>query len=817
MKYLKKIFVFVIAIFFIVISFSGCTNGLNGVGSGGEADVETTESNVSFNAVSRMAYIGGSLVYNPGNIGYGQLYDGVKVAIRTSSLKTNEQTVTVYTDNLDTEVVTEYSNKADSIKFGYLTVSSVSKDIINFSYTKYNVNGNVESTTNHSIKAGESVDITGDGKDDLKYSALVPARNDFEEAMLLTFISSSEDLYTTMYATIKADNPSRAAIESSLYGVNPNGEFIYIVGFVDSESRAITSSNGIPGIAHGDYVIAESSGEYYSTVGNDSAFGYDLKSVNDYNGEESDFFFELEPFLTYFYTDEQFASDTGAIILLKKMPETLWGDLTEKIQNETCTQQEAVDKLNEILVNLSSIYEISEKIPSASMSEDEKNSFVEAQKEFILSLFPGIEEEQLEDEEKFEKYLEDNNQNYSDLVYIKNVSTKYLTLVAMSRLFIEKHFPESPHAIVEVPDVTMVFPILSMDLGDAPEPDVIDESEDSVIDSERSISYTYPRTAKEEYADYKKKKEKIDKDFGEFKSISLTKISIDDYKNNENNTTSNSQAKATYFMKTYHADLKLGVTGSYDILWGKIECNLAGAVYLSIGIECSDIAEQYLNLYKEDFLDANYPMMIGPVPILLCLGGDFKLDCDMKMTSPFDVAVGYTAMYGAGVRIGANYGVSIKRSGIFPIPRAYFDPYFDPYLINNTASFAGPTGEDSSGGSYLIDVIPSFTLKPGIKLGSKYSYIGTDFPITASAHIGLGFFAPADIERFENDYWSISKQPPYLGGRLMFGLNVSVAPVIGVEIPVIKKKIATSWKAITIVDKQFAFKNMKLVAIEKKK
>lgn len=31
MKYLKKIFVFVIAISFIVISFSGCTNGLNGV------------------------------------------------------------------------------------------------------------------------------------------------------------------------------------------------------------------------------------------------------------------------------------------------------------------------------------------------------------------------------------------------------------------------------------------------------------------------------------------------------------------------------------------------------------------------------------------------------------------------------------------------------------------------------------------------------------------------------------------------------------------------------------------------------------------
>ena len=49
----------------------------------------------------------------------------------------------------------------------------------------------------------------------------------------------------------------------------------------------------------------------------------------------------------------------------------------------------------------------------------------------------------------------------------------------MSRRFIEKYFPESPRAIAEVPDVTLVFPLLSMDLGDAPEPDEIKDLPDT--------------------------------------------------------------------------------------------------------------------------------------------------------------------------------------------------------------------------------------------------------------------------------------------------------------------------------------------------
>lgn len=71
---------------------------------------ENDVSNVSFDEISRMAYIGGSLVYNPGNIGYGQIYNGAQIAIRTSELESNYQTVTFYEETNETnDILQEYS------------------------------------------------------------------------------------------------------------------------------------------------------------------------------------------------------------------------------------------------------------------------------------------------------------------------------------------------------------------------------------------------------------------------------------------------------------------------------------------------------------------------------------------------------------------------------------------------------------------------------------------------------------------------------------------------------------------------------------
>ena len=103
-KFYEKIinlFLFTTFLTFFTVIITSCNSNINS---------PTNESNVSFDKISRMAYIGGSLVYNPGNIGYGQIYNGAQIAIRTSELESDYQTVTFYEETNETnDILQEYS------------------------------------------------------------------------------------------------------------------------------------------------------------------------------------------------------------------------------------------------------------------------------------------------------------------------------------------------------------------------------------------------------------------------------------------------------------------------------------------------------------------------------------------------------------------------------------------------------------------------------------------------------------------------------------------------------------------------------------
>ena len=102
-KVIRLFFLATILTFFTVI-ITSCNSNINSPTN--ENDV----SNVSFDEISRMAYIGGSLVYNPRNLGYGQIYNGAQIAIRTSELESNYQTVTFYEETNETnDTLQEYS------------------------------------------------------------------------------------------------------------------------------------------------------------------------------------------------------------------------------------------------------------------------------------------------------------------------------------------------------------------------------------------------------------------------------------------------------------------------------------------------------------------------------------------------------------------------------------------------------------------------------------------------------------------------------------------------------------------------------------
>ena len=109
-KVIRLFFLATILTFFTVI-ITSCNSSINSPTN--ENDV----SNVSFDEISKMAYIGGSLVYNPGNIGYGQIYNGAQIAIRTSELESDYQTVTFYEETNETMGLVVDCNDIESVQY----------------------------------------------------------------------------------------------------------------------------------------------------------------------------------------------------------------------------------------------------------------------------------------------------------------------------------------------------------------------------------------------------------------------------------------------------------------------------------------------------------------------------------------------------------------------------------------------------------------------------------------------------------------------------------------------------------------------------
>ncbi|MEE0132936.1 MAG: hypothetical protein U0I22_03950 [Treponema sp.] len=150
----------------------------------------------------------------------------------------------------------------------------------------------------------------------------MPVRTGFEGAMSLEFISDDENGYTTMYATITEDTLSRNAgvptvyENSTFYGVNSEGSFIYITGENDASinSRSAVDTSNLRGISHGDYVVNSTDGKIFAVVGE--------VSTSD-------------------APDEDFNSPK---------------ELKDDFDVDTCTTEDAIDKLFHILTRGSNNY-----------------------------------------------------------------------------------------------------------------------------------------------------------------------------------------------------------------------------------------------------------------------------------------------------------------------------------------------------------------------------------------------------------------------------------------------------------------------------
>lgn len=810
------------------------------------AEISTEVKSPEYDTISSLAYIGGSVVYNPANPSSAQLYNGANIAVHLGKMtSTAANSVTI---------------DKDSNVYGYLKIQSVSPQAIDFDYHSF-IDNEKKVVKSYILKKNETLDLNKDGESDLRYKPLIPIRDGFEDAMCLEFISNQAVGYTTMYATITDEALARNAGEpteyenATFYGINSDGSFIYITGENDASinSRSAVSTSTMMGISHGDYLINSSTGEILAIVGEvptsddqDEDFNSQkeliYKSLNDYttktnqeltvgqdnleldsNAIKVDDSLELEAFFTYLYRENQFADvEKGPIDLLRVLPKELKGDFDVA----TYTTEEAINQLFYILTR-GSIVEILVKANGEELSTEDQTKIDDVLFNYLKAIFPEDVYDRIiaakDNPEEMQKIINENWDKASNANQ-DAIKGAYLELIAMNRLCIERYYPESPRAVVAAPDISSVYPLMSLNIAEvsdeyknSPDGDAIKGTiSGNATPTPSASQYAFTRASipenqlHQDYKNYLAKKDKIDAEFDKFYSMELSSITVTDIKKGSNpkstteDKTKDNKNKPAKGKKdkpkereistdALHFEFKIGITGSFNSRWGHVDSGLASAIYVSFDGNFKEF-DQNISLANTELFDKDRTFMIGPVPITLGFGGKFSLELDADFSTTVNHAIEFVGMYGGGVDLTVDYGL------------IYIRGKFNKYLINHTEYYAGPVTQDvdnTSSGSSLV-VKPGIDLEPSIALGPEYVYVGVGVPFHVNFNIGLGLGGPKDNlfpEEVRKKWFQIKNfaEDFDLYGRAGVEASIQVQPKVGVKLPLISKRLELSWSAATLV------------------
>lgn len=357
----------------LLVFITGCSIPLQGVQQANSSVDTDISGRVSFQEIYGQGFMGGSVLYNPENPSTGQLTNGATVAIRLGQLE--KEAV-----NYDEIVFTDIPEQAS---FGSLYITEISDNALSFDVQLYNHEGEYIGNESYSLNIDEQIDINDDGAADLEYKKPLRKRPGFESAIYLTFLSSQQNLKTSMFA-LMAEQYSRGVLPSGIIGINPNGQFI-IRKYEDSGN---SRSSNVLGAQRGDYVVDTLSGSYQRIT--DSTFSRSARSVTDIDVENIEE--ESGPVIPYFESNEfnnLFSS------------ETLFNSLPDITKEKVFSTDSNINKLNEVLelndliIDISSTLEnnpIPEEIFEEVVSQiDQLNTdeLVQLNRYFLEEAYPG--------------------------------------------------------------------------------------------------------------------------------------------------------------------------------------------------------------------------------------------------------------------------------------------------------------------------------------------------------------------------------------------------------------------------------------------
>ena len=329
MKRVLKVFAFLsIALTAFVI---GCVNGLVLETGSSETKLNNISGVKNRSVLKTLAYTGGSMLFNPGDIKNSQLANGVIVATRAGKLFKKDL------GNGHTACV----DPIYSASFGYIEITDIDSEVVSFDY--YVSNGwNYDEEKpvkqgSYILAAGQSLDLTGSGSPDLIYEVPATKRAGAEKAMWLSVVNDPETTEKSFSFAILPDQYADKAYPGGLVTINENGRYVVNKYNVNTSSRAAVKS-----ISYGDYVIDNEKNTFQVYVGSSnfsSARAVDdseLKTMEVTDNENPE---------TFYFQPEEFGVSYSIYKLFAELPASL-----VTVDYESMTVSDLCTELNKMLV-----------------------------------------------------------------------------------------------------------------------------------------------------------------------------------------------------------------------------------------------------------------------------------------------------------------------------------------------------------------------------------------------------------------------------------------------------------------------------------
>ena len=299
----------------------------------------------------QMLYMGGAVLYSPKDSNANQLMPGAVIATRIGKV---EKT------NLGADQFA-YKNSKTEYELGFISVDSISKSEISFTYFKFPSadSNDYVAAGNFSLAEGESADLNGDGIADVSYSKPAAGRKGYKSNMWLNFLCDAEAGDSAAMFSIIPMQYERSVYPNGLLGINTKGQYIVNKYNVGTNSRSIVSS-----ISYGDYVLDTEENTLSRYVGAERSARSAARAIGDAELEAVESTSMKSSPSEYEFKANEFTDEYDIKELLAIMPS---GIVKESF--EDCSIAENVSYLNSLIRGHSFISDMVEANPGETADE----------------------------------------------------------------------------------------------------------------------------------------------------------------------------------------------------------------------------------------------------------------------------------------------------------------------------------------------------------------------------------------------------------------------------------------------------------------